>query len=183
MLDHLIQNKAVYNTSSPGLGKTFMTISMLNSLNPERALIIAPAGVREQWASSLVELGEGINRQSVRVLRTGLSQPSLFKASNILSSYALATTVNCLTSFIKYDPEVLVIDEAHFLSSLGSKRTRMITGLIKNARKVILLSATPFDGCTDELFPVLTTLFPKQYPNIEQFRNLYTSHRKVFYYK
>ena len=144
-----------------GLGKTIQAGLILGELAAEhesfRALVIAPAGLREQWAGELAT-------------RFGIS-------ATIASSPWLARTVARLPAdvnpwslpgiyissfdFIKR-PEVLrpleedaidwdavVVDEAH-AATLGTARHAAVHAVARRARRVILLSATPHNGDTEQ---------------------------------
>jgi superfamily II DNA or RNA helicase len=138
-----------------GLGKTIQAGLMLAELRQrgwcEHALIITPAGLRQQWAEEL------LHRFDIRA--------AVFDAASLASlADSLPFEVNPWTvhpvmiasiDFLK-QPEVLrglatqlwdalVVDEAHH-ATIASLRYDAVNALAKRARHVMLLTATPHAG-------------------------------------
>jgi superfamily II DNA or RNA helicase len=142
-----------------GLGKTIQASLLLNELASEhseiRALVIVPAGLRDQW---------------VRQLATHFRLPSIDAGSRWLARAAseLPIDVNpwalpgiyvASCDLIKR-PEVLrpleevtwdavVVDEAH-QAALGTARRAAVHAVASRARRVILLTATPHAGDAEQ---------------------------------
>jgi superfamily II DNA or RNA helicase len=138
-----------------GLGKTIQAGLMLAELRQrgwcEHALIVTPAGLRQQWADELLQ------RFDVRAAI--IEAASLAALADSLPFDVNPWTVDpvAITSidFLK-QPEVLhgltsqlwdvlIVDEAH-QATIASLRYDAVNALAKRARHVMLLTATPHAG-------------------------------------
>jgi len=144
-----------------GLGKTIQAGLILGELAAThesfRALVIGPAGLREQWA------GELATRFAIRT--TLATSPWLTRTVGLLPAdvnpWSLPGIYISSFDFIKR-PEVLrpfeeeeidwdavVVDEAH-AATLGTARHAAVHAVALRARRVILLSATPHSGDAEQ---------------------------------
>ena len=138
-----------------GLGKTIqagVALSELQQLGAaERVLVLAPAGLREQWAEELAgRFGLSPTILDMRDLRR--------RAAELPIGLNPWTTVPLAIASIDYvkRPEVLpavlscrwdvvVVDEAHGVTP-GSDRREATASLCRRAPYVLLLTATPHNG-------------------------------------
>lgn len=109
-----------------GLGKTFITALLLQQLHG-RTLVICPPVLKEYWEESLFEFG-------IRSFKV----ESLGKLEHILRK-----------GVERYD--YIVVDEAH---RFRNENTQSYTDLLDICRgkKVILVTATPLNNTTDDIF-------------------------------
>ena len=61
-------------------------------------------------------------------------------------------------------PTCVIIDEAHYIKSLGARRTKAVRELCRGIKHVIAISGTPLTSRPAELWPVLNLLRPDVYP-------------------
>jgi len=141
-----------------GLGKTIQAGLILAELRRrggcERALIVTPAGLREQWADEL--------RRRFNIHTEIFDAARLAHLSNSLPQDLNPWTIEPvgITSidFVK-QPEVvrplisviwdlLIVDEAHRVG-VASHRASVIRTLADRSRHVVLLTATPHSGDND----------------------------------
>jgi superfamily II DNA or RNA helicase len=140
-----------------GLGKTIQAGLILGELATEhesfRALVIAPAGLREQWAGELAARF-GISTTiatSFWLARTVAELPSDVNPWSLpgiyISSFDFIKRPEVLRPFEEdgIDWDALVVDEAH-AATLGTARRAAVHAVALRARRVILLSATPHSG-------------------------------------
>jgi superfamily II DNA or RNA helicase len=144
-----------------GLGKTIQAGLILRELATEhesfRALVIAPAGLREQWAG---ELAARFGISTIIATSPWLAR-RVAELPPDVHPWSLPGIYICSFDFIKR-PEVLrpfeedqiewdaiVVDEAH-AATLGTARRAAVHAVASRARRVILLSATPHSGDTEE---------------------------------
>lgn len=137
-----------------GLGKTIQAGLMLAELRVrgwcEHALIVVPAGLRQQWAD---ELGR------FRIQASVMDAASLASLTDTLpfdvNPWAVEPVAITSIDFLK-QPEVLrgvgslvwdalIVDEAHH-ATIASLRYDAVNALAQRARHVILLTATPHGG-------------------------------------
>ena len=109
-----------------GLGKTFVALEI--SRGAQRPLVIAPAAIRDAWASAAQRTGVAIPFISVEALSRGDTP--------------------------RVEADLVIVDEAHHLRTPGTRRYRMATSLCAGAR-VLLLSATPVQNSLDDLRAII----------------------------
>lgn len=129
----------------PGLGKTVQACAALRAVNPSHTTVVCPASVRTNWAKHL-------------------------RSENVpgdwdVMSYEGASGASGLNVRArKGGTDVLVLDEAHFLKNLESRRTQAIfgkNGLARIAKYKWALSGTLTPNCRPvELYPILKALCP-----------------------
>lgn len=142
---NLASNYHHMNADVPGLGKTLQAIRAVDILGVKHVLVICPASVRSNWTQELEEcLGH-------------------VPAGWEIISYNGADKFSRLPHRKKYD--VCVLDEAHFLKTIDSVRTRATfgneLGLARSANWIWPLTGTPVLNRPRELYPILKTLHPE----------------------
>jgi superfamily II DNA or RNA helicase len=140
-----------------GLGKTIQSGLLLYALRVRtpslRALIVTPAGLREQWAGELsARFGMDATvadaswlRRSTRALPSDVAPwalPGIF-----IVSFDFLKRPEVLRPVEDLAWDLLVVDEAHNLT-MGSARRTAVHGVARRSMRVLLLTATPHAGDT-----------------------------------
>ena len=144
-----------------GLGKTVQAGLILHQLSAEyagfRALIIAPAGLREQWAE---ELSVRFHLTPVLATSPWLARTALQLPADI-NPWSLPGVYVASFDFLKRPEamrpldeqesawDLVVVDEAH-AATPGTARLAAVHGVASRARRVVLLSATPHGGDAEQ---------------------------------
>jgi SNF2 family DNA or RNA helicase len=151
-----------------GLGKTLQAIEAAKEMQFRNGLIISPLQVRHTWC---------------KVLRD--QHPTCFiKELNSVNSIPDASSFNVINYDIAWRTEmfkklrdmawdVLIADEAHYLKSHDSNRTRAILGrggIYKMCAYRWMLTGTPVQNRPIELYPILRSLCPEE---MGKFRDYY----------
>ena len=138
-----------------GLGKTIQAGLILHELaagsETFRAIVLVPAGLREQWAN---ELSSHFGIRSIQAdaawLQRGIRErppevnPWAFPGVHIVSlDFAKRPEVLRSLEDVRWD--VLVLDEAH-LATTATGRRAAADAVARHAARVILLTATPHAG-------------------------------------
>jgi superfamily II DNA or RNA helicase len=142
-----------------GLGKTIQAGLIVRQLSVQsecfRALVVAPAGLREQWAA---ELHQRFDIDAEIVTSTWLARRARELPSDIgpwhlggtfISSFELIRRPEVLRPLEDAQWDLLVVDEAHVATS-GSARRAAVHAIALRARRVVLLTATPHGGDDEE---------------------------------
>lgn len=141
-----------------GLGKTIQAALILRELRArgeaDRVLIVAPAGLRDQWRSELADRF-GLDSHIVDATLLRRAAAAMPRGTNPLT---LAGIHILSIDFIKRPEvlqavdetlwDVLVVDEAHALNR-GTDRRSAGHALARRARRAILITATPHQGDED----------------------------------
>ena len=177
-----------------GLGKTIeaglIWTELRARMDAKRLLVVCPAMLREKWkmeladrfgvAADLVDAGELHKRlQSVRVRPQdgfaliasiqGLRPPKGWNDKKAPSQSSSAKLGRFLDDADLEDPllDMVVIDEAHYLRNRETQTNRLGTLLRPVAQNLVMLSATPIQMRSTDLFNLLHLLdedaFPYEY--------------------
>lgn len=111
----------------PGLGKTPVAICYANEISAKRVLVLCPANIRLQWARRIREWSTMRWPYVVYPILSGARgvHPS---AEWTVVSYDLARTPAVGAALAKGTYDLLVLDEAHYLKTIDSQRTRACFG-------------------------------------------------------
>jgi len=138
-----------------GLGKTIQAGILLSELLARgrlaRALILTPAGLRDQWAAELHErfsiasviVDATFIRRAVADLAAGTNPWSVVPV--IVASLDYVKRPEVLRALAALTWDALVVDEAHQCAS-APERSAAVRALASRARHVALLTATPHAG-------------------------------------
>lgn len=138
-----------------GLGKTVQVLAAVYARKFKNVLTVCPASVRTGWADEIVECGLPLNNFSI-ISYTGACEGSSAQA-------LLQSVVSRRGPF-----DCLILDEAHFLKTPDSQRTKAIfgndTGLARTLAKGAFkwaLTGSPVLNRPRELHPILSTMAPE----------------------
>ena len=151
-VEFLKEHKKVLLADQPGLGKSCITIGLINEC-PEiwNVLILCPASLRLNWEQELQKwLIDDIGRIEV------VSYDSAWREQN----FSRLSSENW---------DLIVMDEAQYVKDGKSKRSMAAQSLAISVPRVVLLTGTPVDNVPSDLFPLLHTLRPKMFPDFTQF--------------
>ena len=138
-----------------GLGKTIQAglahITLSDDSARDRTLVLAPAGLRDQWLSELTRLfalrpivmDSAHLRQLRRTLPAGVNPwalPGVF-----VSAIDFAKQPEILAAVLEVRWRLVILDEAHGLTG-GTDRHRAAHLVARAAEYVIMLTATPHSG-------------------------------------
>lgn len=150
-VEFLAGRKTALLADSPGLGKTIQAIRACDKAIVLKVLIICPASVVENWKREIAMFREG-------------------DWSAYVTSFDKARGIDHHKIILAQWWDVIIIDEAHFLKEISTKRTRAIYGknatmdksaLAAKAGQVWLLTGTPAPNHSGELYSHLRALYPE----------------------
>lgn len=149
------------NADKPGLGKTVQAIGVANLVKPRRIIVGCPAALCEHWARSFNRFG------TVSMPIQVLDRPNKTPASEglVIVPYSRGHTYHeaLLKSGHGGDGEFVILDECHYLKTIGNRRStpwwgshnQKIPGIAYLADRVMALSGTPTPNNPFELYPLL----------------------------
>lgn len=144
----------------PGLGKTPIAICFANEIAAKRVLVLCPANIRTQWARKIREWSTLRWPYVVYPILHGRHgvHPS---AEWTVVSYDLARTETIGKALAKGRYDLLILDEAHYLKTTDSRRTRAVFGggndplfaaLATRSERVLALTGTPLPNRPREAY-------------------------------
>ncbi len=144
-----------------GLGKTAQALAYLQ-LHPKKrpVIIVCPATLKYNWQNEINIWTTANNK--VEIL-SGTSPYKLSKADIFIINYdVLKSWVDTLK---KVNPQVVILDEAHYIKNPKAARTKAIKSLCKKIPHKIIITGTPIVNRPIEAYTMINlvdeTLFPK----------------------
>ncbi len=138
-----------------GLGKTIQAALIITELRArglaERALVLTPASIRDQWAGELRDrfgLCPAVFDQPRLAIAIATLPPGVnpwITERLIISSIDLVKRPEVRAALESVPFDVLVVDEAHHLTP-GTDRAAVVAELARRTPWVVLATATPHDG-------------------------------------
>lgn len=153
--DYLVNNNCALLADDMGVGKTKQVIMACDKINAQKILVICPAVARINWVREWETWS--IFSNDFEILETKKDWPSGNK--NVIVSYTFAEKY-AATRLAKYNWDVLVLDEAHFIKSVNAKRTKAIwgvDGIVRRCKRIWALTGTPMPKSPDDLWPMFYT--------------------------
>ncbi|XP_053554084.1 SWI/SNF-related matrix-associated actin-dependent regulator of chromatin subfamily A-like protein 1 [Bombina bombina] len=148
-----------------GLGKTIQAICIAAYYRAEwPLLVVAPSSVRFTWAEAFYRWQPSINSEHINVIVTGRDSQTA-SLINIVSYDLLCKMDKQISANFK----VIIIDESHFLKNVKTARCKAAMPLLKNAKRVILLSGTPAMSRPAELYTQIAAVRPTFFPRFHDF--------------
>lgn len=124
-----------------GLGKTVQAIVATKRVKPRRTVVVCPASVRENWKREWVEWG-------------GHGALAVVSYSSLIRRPVADTDgESCI--------DLVILDEAHYVKTPSSKRTKAALKLGQRAKWCWLLSGTPMPNDPRELYAPFKYLWPE----------------------
>lgn len=159
-IEYAMRRKNCLIGDQPGLGKTPAAICLANEMSAKRVLVICPANIRIQWVKRIREWTTMRWPYVVHPIlnaRNGVHP----NAQWTVVSYDLARSEAIGKALAKGEYDLLILDEAHYLKTTDSKRTRAVFGggthplfeaLARRAEKILALTGTPLPNRPREAY-------------------------------
>lgn len=175
-------NQRLLIADEVGLGKTIEAGIIYLELNAradmKRVLVVCPSGLREKWRRELLDrFGEEFVILDSGRLRDLLDQYAQYGdvvgikgivSIETIRSPAIADRIEDLG--IGFD--LVIIDEAHHMRNSGTRTNSIGKALSSVSDAVLMLSATPIQLHSDDLFHLLQILDEGQFEDRQEFAQL-----------
>lgn len=141
--------KKLLIADDPGLGKTLQSIC-ISALFRENwpVLVVCPSSVKKMWANEYMKW-LNIDESDIKIMD---GKDMTLSQINIIS-YGMLHKID----HIKFD--FIICDESHSIKTYNSKRTKLLSPMLKRAERVLLLSGTPALSNALELLTQISVLF------------------------
>ena len=158
-----------------GLGKTVQSLMYLQ-LHPELrpAVIVVPASVKTHWKRQYRQWLKSNDR--IEVLE-GQSAKLLPTADVYIINYDILKF--WLPLLKQANVKATIADEAHYLKSSKSQRTKAFDSLAKQCEAVLLLTGTAIQNRPGELWKLLNLVNPKAWPKWWDYAHRYCDAKKI----
>lgn len=165
-------------------GKTPTILSVLNTKQTKKNLIVCPASLLYQWKE---EYEKWVLKPCVVLTGTYLQKCKLLDTwtSGCVISYDSLKTTKKSDGLIKQilhnKPEAVVLDEAHRIKNHKSANFKAAKQLAKNIPIRYALTGTPAPNKAEDIFGILAFIDPKKYTSYWSFIEEYFDIKRVPY--
>ena len=157
-LAYAVQKKNIINGDDVGLGKTFEAIMYTEFAMAFPCLVVTPASVKYNWAEKWEEI-VGADR-SISVI-TSKVENNDWTADVVIVNYDIigkkqgtGATVN-FPELVDSEWKMIIFDEAHFLKSTKSQRSKAAAKIVQGSARIQLLTGTATMNKPVELWNLL----------------------------
>ncbi len=165
-IEFLLKNKKCILADDMGLGKTYQSIVSAIESGAERVLIVCPSSLKINWKR---EVENFCDEDEVSIISGSYWNPSKFTIINydILKNFHTIEEKNkeyedweLRREIVEYNPDLIILDEAHFVKNHKSNRGRIIKDLVKRfgVEKVWLLTGTPIANRPMDYYNLLSII-------------------------
>ena len=150
-----------------GLGKTLEALKWLEQ-NPELrpAVVVCPASLKWVWETEA--------RMHLRMRSEILNGQKPPKRGFIGKHPLIIINYEILQYWLEYlqklNPQVLLLDECHYIKNLRAYRTKAVRKLAKGIPHVIGIGGTPLTNRPSELWPILNLIRPDHFGSLWTYR-------------
>jgi SWI/SNF-related matrix-associated actin-dependent regulator 1 of chromatin subfamily A len=158
----------------PGLGKTPIAITVANERQAKHVLVVCPANIRRQWerrirqwSRAAVDFGRDCIVHAITSGRRGVAPVADYARTWNIVSYDLARTAGVGAALARQHYDLVILDEAHYLKTVDSKRTRALFGggesrkfdaICDRTDSVLALTGTPLPNRPREAYTLARRL-------------------------
>ena len=142
-----------------GLGKTIQALEACKQIDPQVLVIVCPAIMRGTWLHHVANLIHN----------------SIQTIINSYEWYVKLDNYKSLLKSIKEKKVAVIVDEAHYIKTPTSKRTKTVQHLLSldNIVFKVLLTGTPVTRDVDDLYTQLKVFYPDFCRSIFEYRKKY----------
>ena len=156
-VEKLAGSKRFILADDMGLGKTTATIVAALETGSKRILIVCPASLKINWQREIanytdrpVYIAEGKN--------FSLEHDFVIVNYDILKNFYDTGKEKENTLIHKFNPDLVVIDEAHYIQNGQAQRTKLVNSFSKNSERLWLLTGTPMTSRPMNYFNLLSLI-------------------------
>ncbi len=165
-----------------GCGKTLASLLHIQRHPQNRpVVVVCPAGLKFQWRKE-AKKHIGMHADVLEGLNPSKSLPPR-EPKLVIVNYDILSVSKHGSGWLDWlkalNPQLVILDECHFLGDMRSKRTKAVRKLCQDVPQVIALSGTPLTNRPKELFPVLNILRPDLFPSWWQYGHRWCGARRT----
>lgn len=180
-IDFLKKARKAILADVPGLGKTLQSVAAAYQ-KTKGGVVLCPASLKVNWAREILEVDDDahvviLDGGSVYEYHQGEGSQWLIVNYDILDREDIKKKVRWLNG------RTMILDEAHYIKSRTTKRTKAALELVADAPYVFLLTGTPVMNRPEELYTLLRAI---DHPLGQKWFNYvkrYCGARKVEFYR
>lgn len=154
----LTEHKKVILADEMGLGKTRQAVVAALQLT-QGAIVLCPASLKTNWAREILAVDANANIAIADAGGTYHYHTGDGYSSNwYIANYDIADRDRVRSEVAAYMPTTLILDEAHYIKSKTTNRTKAALEIAEGALNVFLLTGTPILNRPIELYTLLQAI-------------------------
>lgn len=152
----LVKKSKAILADQMGLGKSFTAI-MAAIDSGENTLVLCPASLKTNWAREILQVDDNA---TITILNGAKEEPySQGQGTNwLIVNYDIVAKEENRAKIKAFGFETVILDEAHYIKSSKSQRTKATLKIIKGAKRKYLLTGTPIMNRPEELYTLLQAI-------------------------
>ncbi|CAI2378561.1 unnamed protein product [Moneuplotes crassus] len=161
-----------------GVGKTIQALGIACLYKEDwPLLIVVPSSLRFNWRDEILKWLDHILPHEIQIISRG-NQEFDPGAKIFITSYDLATLDSAFISCCEF--KIIICDEAHYLKSRNSDRSKNLIPMLMKAKRTLVLSGTPMLQRPIEIYNILRVVRPDIFHDFEQFGYRYCAPRETY---
>ena len=163
-IEFLLKNKKCILADDMGLGKTYQSIVSALEIGAERILIVCPSSLKINWMREIQNFCE-----EVSIIKGKHWDPDRFTIINydILKNFHTIKERGkkyddweIRREIVEYNPDVIILDEAHFVKNHKSIRGKILKDISKkfSPERIWLLTGTPIANRPMDYYNLLSII-------------------------
>ena len=163
-IEFLLKNKKCILADDMGLGKTYQSIVSALEIGAERILIVCPSSLKINWMREIQNFCE-----EVSIIKGKHWDPDRFTIINydILKNFHTIKERGkkyddweIRREIVEYNPDVIILDEAHFIKNHKSIRGKILKDISKkfSPERIWLLTGTPIANRPMDYYNLLSII-------------------------
>ena len=171
---------ACFNEQRTGKTPTILEVCRLKGC--KKVLIVCPKSAIPQWASEYetwlqqpCNMAAGTKSQKEKAIKN-------WEHGLVIGYASLKATLKSsgfIQEILKQKPDMVILDEAHYIKNPKSANARAAFALMKIQNRFVL-TATPAHGKPEEIYSLLHFIKPEVYTSYWSFINKYFSTKQVY---
>lgn len=162
-----------------GVGKTVQAIAIQYWYrNDWPLLIVCPSSLKYTWRDELLRWVPMLGHADIQLFSQG-KEPFKPDAQVFIISYDLATRKAQELKALNFNSAIA--DEAHYLKSYDSKRSRELSPILGDCKRIILVTGTPMISRPSELYNLVRILRPDLFGSFREFSQRYCAPKMAKY--
>ena len=175
----LVSNKKYILADDMGLGKTSSAIMAAISCKSKKILIICPASLKVNWKREI----QNYTDESIGIVEGKKWEDGKYVIINydILKNFhSLPKDSDKKTTIIDSKFDLVIIDEAHYVSNGKAQRTKLVNNLTTKIERLWLLSGTPMTSRPMNYYNLLKLVGSRVAANWISYVRRYCDGKQIF---
>lgn len=164
-----------------GVGKTIQAICICLVFKDNwPVLVLCPSSLKYNWRNEIMRW-TSLTKDDIQVVSKGNESILSSNQKFCIISYDIASNDEKSEELMKLNFQCILVDEAHALKNHETKRCKNLLPIIKNSKRLVVISGTPILARPVEIFTLISSIRPDLYNNFYSFAKRYCGPKETFH--